>query len=88
MKKPQFDNIFIMFVSFHIEMTFSSSLGKIIEGSRRPSILLKSSVVAMGPMNKFLKRKVNNRCHHGHILLSAAIHGLHLEQFFEHNDIH
>ena len=85
---PQFDNIFIMFDSFHIEMAFFSSLGKIIEDSGGPYILSESSVVAMGSMNKSLRGKVYNRCHRGHILLSAAIHGVHLEQFSEQNDIH
>ena len=42
----------------------------------------------MGSMNKFLRGKVHNRCCREHIILSAAIHVLHLEQFFEHNDIH
>ena len=84
---PQFD-VFIMFASFHIEMTFFSSLGKIMKGSGGPHILSESSVVAMGYMNKFLRGKVYNRCHRGHISFSAAIHRLHLEQFFEHNDIH
>ena len=36
---PQFDNVFIMFGSFHIEMAFCSSLVKSIEGSRGPYIL-------------------------------------------------
>ena len=44
-------------------------------------------VVAMGSINKFLRGKVYNRRRRGHILLSVAIHGLHLEQLFEHNDI-
>ena len=85
---PQFDNAFIMFGSFHIEMAFFSSLGKNIKGSGGPRILSESSVVALGSMNEFPRGKVYNRCRCGHIILSAAIHGLHLEQFFEHNGIH
>ena len=69
-------------------MAFSSSLGKIIEGSGGPYLLLGSFVVAMGSMNQFLRGKVYNRCRLGHVLLSVAIHGLHLEQYFEHNGIH
>ena len=42
----------------------------------------------MGPMNEFLRGKVYNRCRRGYVLLSAATDGLHLKQFFEHNDIH
>ena len=69
-------------------MTFFSSLGKIIEGSEGPYILSESSVVAIGSMSKVAIGKVYNRWRRGHILLSAAIYGLQLEQFFEHNDIH
>ena len=85
---PQFDNAFIMFGSFHIEMAFFSSLGKNIKGSGGPRILSESFVVALGSINKFPRGKDYNRCRCGHIILSAAIHGLHLEQFFEHNGIH
>ena len=77
-----------MFGSFHIEIAFFSSLGNIIAGSRGTYIPLESSAVAMGPMKKFLRGKVRNRCYRGHTLLSVAIHGLHLERFFEHNVIH
>ena len=73
---PQFD-VFITFGSFDIEMAFFSSLGKVIEGSRGLFVLSESSVVTKGSKNKFLRGKVYDRCCHGHILLSAAIHGLH-----------
>ena len=79
------------FGSFHIEIKkkkFFTSLEKIIEGSGGPHILTESSVAAMGPMNEFLRGKVYNRCRRGYVLLSAATDGLHLKQFFEHNDIH
>ena len=73
---PQF-YVFITFGSFAIEMAFFSSLGKVTEGSRVPFLLSESSVVTRGSKNKFLRGKVYDRCCHGHILLSAAIHGLH-----------
>ena len=85
----EFGNVFIAFGfgSFLIEMAFFPSLGKIIEGSGGPQMLSESSVAAMGSMNELLRRKVYNRCRRGHILLSAAIDGLHLEQFFELNNM-
>ena len=83
----QIDNVFIMVGSFHIEMACFSSPGKIIDGSGGPYILSEISVVAMGAINKFLRGKVYHRCSRGYILLSTAIHGLHLEQFFEHNAV-
>ena len=36
----------------------------------------------MGSMNKFPKGNVYERCRRGHVLLSAVIHGLYLENFF------
>ena len=40
-------------------------------------------------MTKFQIFLIYNRCSsRGHIVLSLAIHRLHLEQFFEHNDSH
>ena len=54
-EKLQFDNVFFMFGSFHIELAFFLSLGKIIEGSEGPYILPESYVVAMGPKKKFVK---------------------------------
>ena len=56
-EKLQFDNVFIMFGSFHTELAFFLSLEKLIEGSEGLYILPESSVVAMGPKKKFLKGK-------------------------------
>ena len=80
---PQFDNVFIMFGSFHIEQNIFSLLGKFIEGSGGPFILAEGNVVAMGSMNRFLKGKMYNRCRRSHMLLSTALHGLHLEAFIK-----
>ena len=68
-------------------MAFFSSSGKIIEGSGGPYILSENFVVAMGSINKFLRGKVYHRCSCGHFLLSATIHGLYFEHFFEQNFI-
>ena len=56
-EKPQFDNVFIMFGSSHIEMAFFLALGKITEGSEGPYIRSERSAVATGSMKKFLRRK-------------------------------
>ena len=71
---PTFDNLFILFGSFHTEMSFFSSLGRIIEGSGGPYVLSESDIVAMGSTNKFLKGKMYNKCRRGNILSAAAIH--------------
>ena len=47
-EKPLFDIVFIMFGSFHIEMSYFISLRRIIEGSRGPYVLTEMEAVAPG----------------------------------------
>ena len=42
------------FWSFHIEISFFSSIGRMIKGSGGPYVLSERDIVAMGSMNKFL----------------------------------
>ena len=63
-----------MFGSFHIEMSYFSSLGRITEGSGGPYVLTEMEAVAPGSLNKFLK--VYNRCRRVHTLFSTALHAL------------
>eukprot|EP00794_Sanderia_malayensis_P003984 gene3984-4534_t len=50
-ESPFFDDMFIMFGSFHIELSFFSSLGKMIEGSGGPYVLTESGILAEGSLN-------------------------------------
>ena len=84
---PTFDDIFIMFGSFHIELSIFSSLGRLIEGSGGPFVLSESSVIAAGSLNKFLKGKMYNRCKRGNILLATALHALHFRKFCQEKEI-
>ena len=63
---PKFDNVFIMFGSFHIEENIFSLLGKFIEGSGGPFILAEANVVATGSIIRFLKGRPYNRCRRSH----------------------
>ena len=74
-----------MFGSFHIELSFASSLGKFIEGSGGPYILSECDIVAMGSMNKFLKGDMYNRCRRGNMILAVSMEGLHFERFLNEN---
>ena len=78
---PEYDRLFILFGQFHIELNVFSVLGKLIEGSGGPCILSEAGVVAAGSITKFLKGKMYNRCHRGHILLATAIRGIQFEQY-------
>ena len=50
---PIFDNLFIFLGSFHTEMSFFSSLGRMLEWSGGPYVLSESDNVSVGSMNKF-----------------------------------
>ena len=78
-----------MFGAFHIEGSIFSAIGKLIEGSGGPYLLIESGVIAPGSMNRFLKGKMYNRCRRGNIILSTALHGLHFHSFLmdTHTDI-
>ena len=78
---PSFDNLFISFESFYTEMSFFSSLGRMIEVSGRPYVLSECDIVAVGSINKILKGKMYNICCRGNILLAAAMQRLHFKKF-------
>ena len=80
---PTFDDLFILFELFHTEMSFFSSLGRMIEGPGEPYVLSESGNIAMGSTKKFLKDKMYNRCCRGNILLAAAMKGLHFKKFLK-----
>ena len=84
---PQFDDLFIMFGSFHVEMSFFGSLGRMIEGSGGPFVLSEVDIVAPGSMAKFLRGKMYNRCRRVHILMSTAMHALHFQLFMTNENI-
>ena len=65
----EFKDTFITFGAFHIEGSIFSAIGKLIEGSGGPYLLIESDVLALGSMNRFLKKKMYNHCRRGHIIL-------------------
>ena len=77
-EKALFDNVYIMFGSFHKEMSYFGSLGQIIEV---PYVLTQVEAVACGSLNKFLKGKMCNHCRRVYILFSTALHALHFQTF-------
>ena len=89
MNPDEFKDVFIMFGAFHIEGRIFSAIGKPIDGSGGPYLLIESGVIAPGSMNRFLKGKMYNRCRRGSIILSSALHGLHFQYFLmdKHADI-
>ena len=80
---PEFDNVFVMFGSFHIELNILDIFGRLIEGSGGPFVLSEGKIIAPGSTVRFLRGKPYNRCRRAHILLSSAFQGLHFESFVE-----
>ena len=78
---PKFDNIFVCFGAFHIQMAFFSVLGHILDGSGGDDILVDTDVLASGSMNGFLAGKHFNRCKRLHPLLATAFKVLHIRKF-------
>ena len=87
-EKPKFDNIFICFGPFHVQLAFFGALGYILDGSGGPYILTENDVLAPGSLNGFISGKHFNRCKQLHPLLSCAFGVLHFESFLaQHGDV-
>ena len=68
-EKPKYDNIFICFGPFHIQLAYSGALGHILDGSGGPYILTENDVLAPGSLNGFISGKHFNRCKRLHPML-------------------
>jgi hypothetical protein len=84
---PRFDNVFIYFGPFHIEMTYFACVGYFLEASGGPQILNDTDVLAQGSLNGFLSGGHFNRCKRIHTLLATAVQILHFRQFLEQGDL-
>ena len=85
---PKFDNIFINLGAFHIEMAFFKAIGKYIEESGGPYVLIEADVLAAGSLKGFIQGKQYNRCKRLHPLLAAAFEILHIEMFVKRYEIY
>jgi len=81
LEAPRFDNVFVCFGAFHIELAYFSSLGYIIEEPGGPQTLADTDVLASGSMNRLLSGKHFNRCKRLHPLLATAVRVLHIRCF-------
>ena len=80
---PKYDNVFVCFGPFHIQMAFFTSLSYLITESGCPQILTDSEVLACGSINGFLSGKHFNRSKCLHPLPSTT---LHFRSFLTQND--
>ena len=85
-EKPKYDNVFIMPGVFHVEMAFFKALGKMIEDSGGPTMLIETDVLATGSLNGFLSGKHFNWCKRLHPILGLALEILHFQVFIDSYD--
>ena len=72
-EQPRFDNIFIMFGVFHVQLCLVRSIRKIIKESEMPEMLVEANVLASGSLKGFfVECKSFNRCKHLHTILALA----------------
>jgi hypothetical protein len=80
-EKPLYDNLFIHFGPFHIELSFFKALGKLISESGGQHALTETEVLAPGSLKGFISGKHYNRCKRLHPLLALAMEILHFRSF-------
>ena len=80
---PLFDNLFVCFGPFHIQLAYFGSLGYIIDESGGPHILTDTEVLAAGYLNGFISGKHFNRCKRLHPMLAQAFRVLHFRAFLK-----
>ena len=78
---PRFDNIFIMFGAFHLQMCLFRAIGKLIKESGMAEMLVEANVLASGSLNGFIDCKNFNRCRRLHPMLALALETLHFQEF-------
>ena len=54
---PTYNNVFICFGPFHIELTYFDALGHFLDCSGGPEILTETGVIAPGSLNGFIRGK-------------------------------
>ena len=79
----EFKDLFIMMGSFHIFICFFRAVGKLIEESGLPELLVDSGVLAPGSLHSFLECKNYNRCRRLHPMLALALEILHFRRFVQ-----
>jgi len=80
-ERPRFDNIFIMFGAFHLQMCLFKAIGKVIKESGMADMLVEAEVLAPGSLNGIIECKNFNRCKRLHPMLALAFETLHFHQF-------
>jgi ribosomal protein S8E len=88
---PQFDELFISIGSFHVEMSFFKAIGKFIDSSGLPAIIISSGLLAPGSLKGVISGCHFNRCKNIHMTTALALKSLHFKEFlkfhFQNDDV-
>ena len=77
----KYDKLFIMPGLFHLEMSFFKGLGKLINESGGPAIIIECGVLASDSLKGFLSGKNFNHCKCIHPMYALALETLHFNAF-------
>ena len=78
---PSFNNVFVCFGAFYVQMAYFAGLGFLIADSGDPHILTDTGVLAAGSMTGFNSGRHYNRCKRLPSLLGLTIQMLHFGLF-------
>lgn len=80
---PKFNSLFISLGPFHVELTFFKAIGKCIDESGLPKLLVLSELVSEGSLPGIISGKHFSRCKKNHIIASLAFKVLHFKRFLQ-----
>lgn len=80
---PKFNSIFISLGPFHVELTFFKAIGKYIDESGLPKLLVLSELVSEGSLSGIISGKHFSRCKKNHIIVSLAFKVLHFKRYLQ-----
>ena len=79
--QPEFDDVFIMFGVFHIQICHFRSIGKMIAQTDGSELLIESGVLASISLRRLIECYNFNRCKRLHQMFALAMEILHFRQF-------
>ena len=80
-ESSQFDNVFIMFGTFHIQMAYFDCIGFFIDGNGGETIMLYYEVLTPGSLNGFISARHSNKDKRLHPILALAFSQAALQMF-------
>lgn len=81
--KPKFDSLFINLGPFHVQLAFFKAIGKYINESGIPKLLVLSGLISDGSLSGIVSGKHFNRCKKVHIIAALAFKTLHFKTFLQ-----